>query len=122
MYTFCIGLIFFLCLVIIGVVLVQNPKSNMASNFGAANQVVGVRETANFLEKITWGAAIVVFVLCLVATLVMGNGQAAKNNTNILKDAQALQERVHEEQIPSAMPQVEIPAEAAEETPAAETK
>ena len=52
-------------------VLVQNPKSGMAANFGASNQVMGVRETTNFLEKFTWTMAIAIVVLSLVATLAM---------------------------------------------------
>jgi preprotein translocase subunit SecG len=53
-------------------VLVQNPKSGMAANFGASNQVMGVRQTADFLEKFTWGAAATVLVLSLLFTVFIG--------------------------------------------------
>ncbi len=37
-------------------VLLQNGKGDsLASNFVAGNQTFGVRQTANMLEKITWG-------------------------------------------------------------------
>ena len=42
LYTICIILILIASIIIIGVVLVQNPKSGMAANFGASNQVIGV--------------------------------------------------------------------------------
>ena len=58
LYTICIALILIASVLAILAVLVQNPKSGMAANFGASNQVMGVRETTNFLEKFTWTMAI----------------------------------------------------------------
>jgi len=72
MYTFLIVLILIASILMILAVLVQNPKSGMASNFGASNQVIGVRQTADFLEKFTWGAAVVILVLSLVFTIFVG--------------------------------------------------
>ena len=48
LYTICIALILIASVLIILAVLVQNPKSGMAANFGASNQVMGVRETSDF--------------------------------------------------------------------------
>ena len=50
LYTICIALILIASVLVILAVLVQNPKSGMAANFGASNQVMGVRETSDFLE------------------------------------------------------------------------
>ena len=51
------------------VVLVQNSKGGgLAANFAAGNQTFGVRQTADFLEKLTWGLAASILVLCIVAT------------------------------------------------------
>ena len=118
LYTICIALILVASVLVILAVLVQNPKSGMAANFGASNQVMGVRETTNFLEKFTWAMAIAIVVLSLVATLAMDRSKVAESNSEISKDAKALQERVLETEA-AAMPQAEIPA--AEEVPAAET-
>ena len=52
--TICIILTLLASVLVILAVLVQNPKSGMAANFGASNQVMGVRETTNFLERFTW--------------------------------------------------------------------
>lgn len=41
LYTICIALILIASVLIILAVLVQNPKSGMAANFGASNQVMG---------------------------------------------------------------------------------
>ena len=41
LYSICIGLILVASILLILAVLVQSPKSGMAANFGAANQVMG---------------------------------------------------------------------------------
>lgn len=115
LYTICIILILIASILIILAVLVQNPKSGMAANFGAANQVMGVRESTNFLEKFTWTMAVSIVVLSLVATLAMDSALVAKSNSEISKDADALVEKTLE-QVP-AVPQAEIPAQQPE-TPA----
>ena len=110
LYTICIALILVASVLVILAVLVKNPKSGMAANFGASNQVMGVRETTNMLEKFTWAMAIAIFVLSLIATLAMDKSLVATSNTEIMKDAETLQERVIESEAPAAMPQAEIPA------------
>ncbi len=112
----CIILTLIASILVILAVLVQNPKSGMAANFGASNQVMGVRETTNFLEKFTWTMAVAIAVLSLVATMTMGRGAIAGGNSDVSRDAEALQEQLIEGQLP-AMPQADIlPSEA----PAAE--
>lgn len=109
LYTICIALILVASVLVILAVLVQNPKSGMAANFGASNQVMGVRETTNFLEKFTWAMAIAIVVLSLVATLAMDRAKVAQSNSEIVRDAKALQERLIEEES-AVIPQAEIPA------------
>ena len=51
------------------IVLLQNGKGGgLASNFTAGNQTFGVRQTADILEKITWGLVVFIFVLSIVTT------------------------------------------------------
>ena len=117
MYTFCIVVILLASVSLIFVVLVQSPKGGMAANFGAANQVMGVRDAANGLEKFTWAMALVIVELSLVATLSMDKGTVAASNKDLEKDANALIEMTQEVPV---MPQA-VPAEApASEQPAAD--
>ena len=52
MYTLITVLIFIVCVLLILIVLVQNSKGGgLASNFQSSGQVMGVRKTADFLEK-----------------------------------------------------------------------
>ncbi len=114
LYTICIVLILIASVLVILAVLVQSPKSGMAANFGASNQVMGVRETTNFLEKFTWTMAAAIFALCLIATVAMDGSRVAESNSAISNDAAALQELMLEAE--TAIPQAEVPA--ATETPA----
>jgi len=117
LYTICIVAILIASVCLILAVLVQNPKSGMAANFGASNQVMGVRETAHFLEKFTWTMAIAIVVLSLVATLSMDRNTVAQSNASLTEDVNALLETSQSEQ---AMPQAVVPAAGTEsEQPAA---
>lgn len=73
MYIFFVILIIIASLLMIFAVLAQNPKSGMAANFGASNQVMGVRQTSDFLEKFTWTLAIAIVILSLVASIAMSS-------------------------------------------------
>jgi preprotein translocase subunit SecG len=56
------------CILLILIVLVQNSKGGgLASSFSSSNQVMGVRKTADFLEKATWTLAIALLVLSLLS-------------------------------------------------------
>ena len=62
-------LIIIVSILLILVVLIQNSKGGgLASNFASSNQVMGVRKTADFLEKATWTLAISLLALSLLAT------------------------------------------------------
>lgn len=117
LYTLCIILILVASVLIILAVLVQNPKSGMAANFGVSNQVMGVRQTTNFLEKFTWTMAVVIVVLSLIATMAMDRSLVATSNAKIDEDVKALMETTVETD--AVVPQAEAPV--AEPAPAAET-
>jgi len=53
------------------IILVQNPKGGgLASNVGGfSNQLMGVKQTTDVLEKGTWVLAVVVSLLCLFSAL-----------------------------------------------------
>lgn len=69
MYTFIVILILVVCVLLALVVLVQNSKGGgLAANFQAPTQVLGARQSADFIEKATWWLAGILVVLCLVAT------------------------------------------------------
>ena len=68
------GLLIFLiigvCILLGLIVLVQNSKGGgLSSTFGGGNQIMGVKKTADVLEKTTWILAAILVALCLVYNL-----------------------------------------------------
>ena len=55
------------------IILIQNPKGGgLSSSFGSgANQMMGVKNTTDFLEKATWALAISLIVLILASSISM---------------------------------------------------
>jgi len=75
MYVLISVLIIIASILLILIVLVQNSKGGgLASNFSSSNQVMGVKKTADFLEKATWALAIALVVLSVAASVVIPRG------------------------------------------------
>jgi len=68
MGTFITVLILITCVLLVIIVLIQNPKGGgLSSEFSSSNQYMGVRKTADFLEKATWTLAIALLSLSLMS-------------------------------------------------------
>lgn len=69
-------LIAIVALLLIASVLIQNPKGGgVDPTFGGqANQMFGVAKSSDMIEKITWGLAIALIVLCVLTTFMLGGG------------------------------------------------
>jgi len=85
MYTLLTILIVVVCVFLTLIVLVQNSKGGgLAANFSASNQIMGVRKTADFLEKATWTLAGSLIVLCIMAALILPSSGVANVSRSIL--------------------------------------
>ena len=94
------------------IVLLQNGKGGgLASNFVAGNQTFGVRQTADILEKITWGLAAFVLVVSIASTFFLNGG----NDTVDITDKIEMEAPAPE--FPATLP-AENPAQTPAETPA----
>ena len=68
-FTILTILVILASILLILVVLLQNGKGEgLASNFVAGNQTFGVRQTADLLEKITWGLVAFILVVSIIAS------------------------------------------------------
>ncbi len=70
LYVF--GTLIILASIILGlIILIQNPKGGgLSSSFGGiGNQLMGVKQTTDVLEKGTWLFAGIIAVLCLTSTI-----------------------------------------------------
>ena len=98
-------LIFIVCVLLILVVLVQNSKGGgLAANF-TGSQVMGVRKTADFLEKASWTLAGIMMFFCIVTNLMIPRQQDAVKKS-------ALQDEIKNAVNPNAAPRIPAPAPA----------
>ncbi|WP_276496019.1 preprotein translocase subunit SecG [Pontibacter litorisediminis] len=96
MYIALISVIIFICVLLILVVLAQNPKGGgLSSQFGGStSQLMGVKRTGDLLEKLTWGFAIALVVLTLATHMIGSSGDGAVRSVN--------EERARQSQMPAA--------------------
>ena len=83
--TFLLVLLIIVACVFLGlIILVQNPKGGgLAGNVGGfSNQLMGVKQTTDVLEKGTWVLAVVVSVLCLFSALFVPKASASNQRGN----------------------------------------
>ena len=72
MYYLISILILIASVLLILIVLVQNSKGGgIASNFSGSTQAMGVRKTADFLEKTTWTLAAAIILMTVLSSLVI---------------------------------------------------
>jgi preprotein translocase subunit SecG len=100
-YIFVTILVLIACVLVIMVVLVQNSKGGgLAANFTSAGQSMGVRKTADFLEKSTWTLAAAIVLLSIVATASIPRGQSEES---VIKSS------IERAQDPTAIPTLPTP-------------
>jgi len=76
-YVIATILILITSIFLILVVLIQNSKGGgLDSSFSASNQIMGVKKTNDFIEKATWGSAIIIVALSIIASFAIPRGQA----------------------------------------------
>src|SRR5215469_8934607 len=81
---FFVILIILACVFLGGIILIQNPKGGgLAGNVGGfSNQLMGVKQTTDYLEKGTWVMAVVVSLLCLFSAMFIPKATTgARQNT-----------------------------------------
>ena len=86
-YSLLIGLAIFCSVLLVLVVLAQNSKGGGLSNqFGGSgtSNLIGVKKTGDFLERTTWGLAIVIMVIALATNFTTPN---AASESEILQRA-----------------------------------
>lgn len=79
MLTFLLIISVLVALILVAVVLIQNPKgSGLASNFATGNQFFGVKKTTDIVEKVTWVTAGIVMLISLIAASYNPKGGATQ--------------------------------------------
>ena len=124
MYLLFIGLIVVAALLMCFVVLIQNSKGGgLASSFASSNQIMGVRKTTDFIEKLTWGLAGFMVVISIACAYVL---PTASTDSSVIMEQAVKESATNPLNAPAGFgapttttPAVEAPA-ATEEAPKAE--
>ena len=107
MYALVSVLIIIVSVLLTLIVLVQNSKGGgLASNFSGSNQVMGVRKTADFLEKATWTLAISLVILSMVATMTIPRG-AVEKRSKIEQQVNNVVDPTQMPQFPTSVPETD---------------
>ncbi|MDE5689826.1 preprotein translocase subunit SecG [Duncaniella sp.] len=117
MYIVLIVLTLICALLLICVVLVQKSKGGgLSSSFAGSNQIMGVRRTNSFIEKLTWGLAGAICLLSILATFAMPKAINASSSRVSAAPAEQAVPADFNTEVPAAP--VAAPAPAADQTPA----
>jgi len=99
-------LMFIICILLILVVLVQNSKGGgLAAGF-TGSQIMGVRKTADFLEKATWTLAGALILLCIITNLIHTDQQEGTQKS-VFQDREDIQHAINTNatpRVPTAIP------------------
>ncbi len=115
MFTVLTILIVFAAILLTIVVLLQNGKGEgMASNFTSANQTLGVRQTADILEKVSWGLVTFILVVSIISAFTV---RTQSSGVDVTDKIEAVEEQP---EFPSAPVQQTVPGQDApvQEAPA----
>ncbi len=87
MYTFIIVLIIIVSILLGLIILAQNSKGGgLAAGLSSSNQIMGVRKTTDFLEKLTWGLAIGLLSLAIVANFSIPKETGDASGASMIQD------------------------------------
>lgn len=106
-YWILVSLILFVCILLVLVVMVQNPKGGgLSSSFGGGvQQMGGVKNTTDFLDKSTWVLGSLLLILILLSNFSLDSKNNIINTESKLIDG--IEQSI--EEIPSEILQEEIP-------------
>ena len=93
-YSIFLILIVLVAFLLVLVIMVQNPKGGgLSSSFGGGGtqQLGGVKQTTDFLDKSTWTLATLLLVLILLSNVAIDRGTASLDSKALDPDAQTTQ-------------------------------
>ncbi|MES2689375.1 MAG: preprotein translocase subunit SecG [Bacteroidota bacterium] len=112
MYILLSILIIIVCVLLVFVVLIQNPKGGgIASNFTSPTQIMGAKRSSDLVEKATWILAVVLIVFSLAS-----NFMRPSIDTETDTPKSRIQENIENAPTPAAPQQAPAPAPAQQQT------
>ncbi|NTV93103.1 MAG: preprotein translocase subunit SecG [Chlorobiaceae bacterium] len=114
MHVFIVVLGLLASILLVGVILLQSPKSGSGLTGGISSlgtvQTLGVRRTGDFLSKITAILAGLVLLLCFVAQFTLPAREARLKTKSILQETAPVLPQTPIKQLPAAPAPLPLPA------------
>lgn len=99
MVTFLVILGILISIILVLIILIQNPKGGgLSSGLSSSNNIMGVQRTGDILEKGTWGLAIGIMVIAVLVNISSPKAGGA------IKTDSKIQEQIDKTAAPSSMP------------------
>lgn len=106
MYYALVILAILVCVLLVLIVLVQNPKGGgLSSGFSGSNNIMGVQRTGDFLEKGTWVLTATLMVLALLINVTIHKGGTST------EEASDIQKQINSTAPVSAPPVLPLPGD-----------
>ena len=87
MITFLLILVIIAGVILVLFILAQNPKVvGLSSTFGCATQIIGARQTADFLEKASWYVAIGILFIVLMTNWFVPTGTTTRERQSKMSE------------------------------------
>lgn len=117
MYLLFVVLMVLAAILMCFVVLVQNSKGGgLSSSFASSNQIMGVRKTTDFIEKLTWGLAIFMVVISISTSYVI---PTTTEGSSVIMDQAVKEQKTNPLNAPAGFAAPQTDAEAPAAAPAA---
>ena len=117
MYLLFVVLMVLAAILMCFVVLVQNSKGGgLSSSFASSNQIMGVRKTTDFIEKLTWGLAIFMVVISIATSCVI---PTTTEGSSVIMDQAVKEQKTNPLNAPAGFAAPQTDAEAPAAAPAA---
>lgn len=117
MYLLFVVLMVLAAILMCFVVLVQNSKGGgLSSSFASSNQIMGVRKTTDFIEKLTWGLAIFMVVISIATSYVI---PMTTEGSSVIMDQAVKEQKTNPLNAPAGFAAPQTDAEAPAAAPAA---
>ena len=117
MYLLFVVLMVLAAILMCFVVLVQNSKGGgLSSSFASSNQIMGVRKTTDFIEKLTWGLAIFMVVISIATSYVI---PTTTEGSSVIMDQAVKEQKTNPLNAPAGFTAPQTDAEAPAAAPAA---
>ena len=117
MYLLFVVLMVLAAILMCFVVLVQNSKGGgLSSSFASSNQIMRVRKTTDFIEKLTWGLAIFMVVISIATSYVI---PTTTEGSSVIMDQAVKEQKTNPLNAPAGFAAPQTDAEAPAAAPAA---